>query len=74
MKQLIIYYLAICLPLAGIVYCIGNSKLFVVLLLIYRPVVDALRLIDKGVLEKKKWWTMLSPFAQTKWFCELYWK
>ncbi len=81
MKNLIIYYIVILLPLCvlfWILFSLDNSKLFIILLLIYgivfRPLIDAYRLIKKGVIQKKSWWKMFSPIAHVKWFRELYLK
>lgn len=59
-KNIFVYYLAILLPIPALVYLAKEkeSTVFVICffsyLLLYRPVVDRLRLLSKGVITMKE--------------------
>ena len=78
MKNLIIYYFTILIPLPILVWLAFSNKTnsFVILLLfyalVYRPIIDGYRLIEKGVISKKGFWELFIPFWSIKWFKELY--
>ena len=80
MKNTFLYYLAILLPLIAILlmaYTHYAVYTWVVLLLIYgviyRPLVDGVRLIQKGVIRKSEIWKLFVPFFyHGKWFKQLY--
>lgn len=82
MKNIYIYYMAILIPLILIVglitYDFISSTLFVILLmsyaLLYRPIVDGLRLVNKGLIGKEDIWKMIKPVKHIEYFNELYLK
>jgi hypothetical protein len=81
MKRFICYYFLILFPIffmLWIMFYINNSFIFVISLLIYtliyRFVVDANRMIYKGILQRKNWWKIYIPGYHLKWFSELYLK
>mgnify|MGYP001824085129 FL=1 len=82
MKNLFIYYLAILLPVAIILFLYGNEMIgftvFLVLiiayLLIYRTWTDGSRLAAKGIIRKEDRWKMMLPGMHMKHFRELYLK
>ncbi|MDX1333357.1 MAG: hypothetical protein R3252_10030 [Robiginitalea sp.] len=82
MKNLLIYYLAILLPVAAILYLSGKeiigSTTFLVLVityvLVYRTWTDGSRLAAKGIISKKERWKMMLPGMHMKHFTELYLK
>ena len=82
MKKIIIYYLAIVVPILLMVYLsksgIINSTIFVSLFffyaLIYRTYIDGKRLNEKGIIEKSEIWKMIIPGKRFKHFGELYFK
>ncbi|MFC3364467.1 hypothetical protein ACFOG5_14930 [Pedobacter fastidiosus] len=49
---------------------------FLVYALLYRPLVDGIRLVDLGLLKKAETWKMFigSPYYQIKYFMELYFR
>lgn len=82
MKDLVLYYLQILLPLP-LLYLVAksdNAWIFVILLFVYalayRPLVDGYRLYNKGVIKKsdikKSFYTSFS--WDIKYFKELYLK
>jgi hypothetical protein len=80
MKSLPVYFLAIATPLVALILLLitkGISSLTFALLLliwalIYRPITDGKRLIEKGVIQKKDIWKLFLPFYRYKWINELY--
>lgn len=75
MKKIIVYYLAILLPIPLLISASGSSKMFVVLLffyIFYRGFVDGQRLIEKGVLKSNQIWKAFIPFWCSRYFRELY--
>ena len=82
MKSLFIYYLAILLPVAVILFVYGKEMIgfttFLVLilayLLVYRTWTDGSRLAAKGIISKKDRWKMMLPGVHMKHFTELYLK
>jgi len=80
MKNLVIYYIAIIIPFAVIIYAgrvhAVNSLWFVFSLLIYvfvyRTLTDYFRLRSKNVIDRKHFWKILVPGARIKYFKELY--
>ncbi|KYG72993.1 hypothetical protein [Roseivirga echinicomitans] len=82
MKNLFIYYIAIFAPM---VLMIGLSKtdlvgpqlcveLFFFYFLVYRTVIDGIRLSTKNVIPKKDIWKMIIRGYHFKYFRELYLK
>jgi len=80
MKNLAIYYLAILVPF-GIIIWLGNINeisrtvfwaLLLIYLFIYRPFTDGLRLIDKGLIDKKEIWKLMIPGNHMKYSKDLY--
>jgi len=82
MKNLLVYYLSITIPLLGIFLLLKfqfiNSMTFAILMvlwaLIYRPITDGIRLIEKGIIQKNEIWKLFIPFWRNNWFRELYFK
>jgi hypothetical protein len=77
MKNLLIYYFSILLPLPLLVWSAFNDTLLFIFLLIsyiiYRRFTDSKRLIEKGLLSKKDAWKVfVIPFYSTYYFKELY--
>jgi hypothetical protein len=80
MKNSIVYYLAIFIPLI-ILYNLLKSDsidatLFVICLFIYafiyRNITDYFRLLSRHVIEKKDFWKLFIPGAKYKYFISLY--
>lgn len=80
MKNLIVYYAIIFIPLGLLLYFAKTKQLgsgcFVVLLFVYafifRAITDYARLRSKNVIEKKQFWRILIPGSRIKYFKELY--
>ena len=79
MKSLITYYLfAILIPILILAILIFNSFniiFFIFLLfyaLIYRPILDGIRLMKKGLLKKNEFWKLFVGYAHIRWFRKLY--
>lgn len=75
MKNLLIYYFQILLPIPLMVWTsTKNSKMFVMTLvfyLLYRYLIDGLKLYRNGIISNKE---RLYPFLSIKYFKELYFK
>ena len=78
MKKLIIFYIVILWPMVIIAWLIlahrANNNIllnFTNYILIYRPIVEAYKLIMMGVASKRDWKIYL-PFTHGKYFRELY--
>jgi len=82
MKSLLVYYLSITIPLLALILLVSfhsiDSITFVILLMIwafiYRPITDGMRLINKGIIQKKEFWKLFVPFRRYDWFMELYFR
>ena len=82
MRNLLVYYIAILLPLGILLLmyaegAIGSAVfflLFVAYLLIYRTWTDGTRLSSKGIITKEERWKMMLPGMHMKHFTELYLK
>ncbi len=81
MKNLLIYYIAILLPIPLIAWsAYHNGMVFLVLLLsyamIYRGFTDGKRLLEKRLIRKSDFWKVfVIPFwARGRYFIELYFK
>ncbi len=77
MKQLLIYYFSVFLPIPLLLWSAKNdSILFICLLIsyyIYRKIIDAKRLIDKKLIKQKDIWKIiLIPFYSSYFFKELF--
>ncbi len=76
MKNLILYYFAILLPIPLLVYfAMNNSIVFMVLLLsyaIYRGFVDGQRLLEKSIISKNEFWKAFIPFWCSRFYRQLY--
>lgn len=77
MKNLIIYYFAILLPMPLLILSAQiDSVMFTILLffyIIYRGIIDGKRLIEKGVIPKSDLWKMICiPLYSMYFFKELY--
>ena len=78
-KDLFNYYLwAMLVPISILVWLFEHQTgslpvtSLLVYCLIYRPILDSYRLIQKGVIQKKDTWKMFVVFGHIKWFKELY--
>jgi len=78
-KDLFNYYLwAMLVPISILVWFFEHQTgslpvtSLLVYCLIYRPILDSYRLIQKGVIQKKDIWKMFVVFGHIKWFKELY--
>lgn len=79
MKNIVLYYFVILLPLPFIIWAAKyDSLLFAGLLLayvIFRGFTDAQRLYEKNVIDKKQFWkAALIPFYASTYMKELYWE
>lgn len=76
MKNIIIYYFTILIPIPLLIWsAFNNSILFLVLIIgyaIFRGFVDGRRLTDKKLLDKNQSWKAFIPFWTSKYFKELY--
>lgn len=77
MKNILIYYFAILLPIPLLVWnAYHNSMTFFVLLMIYvtiyRSFVDGQRLIEKRIINKNELWKAFIPFWTSMHFRQLY--
>jgi len=80
MKNIIVYYSAILLPLLALIYLLDQNYnpgwwmigLFLSYPLIYRPLIDQWRLKSKGIIVKGSFWTALIPSFHRKYFRALY--
>ncbi len=79
MKNIFIYYLAFMIGPGILMYYLlsnENNVGFVIAILIYaliyRPIIDGLRLISKQVITKRQFWKLFIPFWHAKWMKELY--
>ena len=80
MKKLLLFYFLIIIPIPVIyaVYKIEVPVLALILILlyvlIYRPIIHGLRLQELGIIDKKEFWFLFSPFYSVKYFTNLYFK
>lgn len=77
LKNIFVYYSAILLPFAAIIYLAktGSPTFIAALLLyafLYRPMIDRYRLLAKGVITPVTFWKFYLPSIQVKYFKELY--
>jgi hypothetical protein len=80
MKNLIVYYATIFIPLGLLLYFAKtkqpDSAWFVGLLFFYafifRAIADYARLLSKDAIAKKQFWHILIPGSRIKYFKELY--
>lgn len=82
MKNLFVYYLVILVPI-GLIFFLNKADLisanvfvglFFFYLLVYRTIVDGIRLFNKNIIPKKDIWKMIIPGNHVKYFKELYLK
>jgi hypothetical protein len=80
MKNLIVYYLAIVLPIPLLIWISmsNNPILFTILILIYaipyRTLIDGIRLVNKGLIKWDKIWKLLIPGQRLEYTKDLYFK
>lgn len=75
MKNIILYYLAILLPIPFMVVFSENSIMFISLFvayLFYRGFVDGQRLIEKNIIDKSELWKVFIPFWHSQFYRQLY--
>lgn len=77
MKDLIVYYFAIVLPLP-LIYLFAINRMynlfgiFLFIYLIYRGIIDGRRLINKGLIDSSQHWKAFIPLWTSQYFKELY--
>lgn len=78
LKNVFLYYVSILAPFMALIY-FGremHSNIFVICfftyLLLYRPVIDRIRLIDKGIITREKAFRFYFPGVHYYYFKELY--
>lgn len=81
MKNLLVYYFAILLPIPIMVWSAfsNHAQLFTFLLLfyafVYRGFTDSIRLVEKGLIKKNEAWKIfVNPFFRRNFFKQLYFK
>jgi hypothetical protein len=79
MKNILVFYLFILVPFAGILYLLlSGSKigvwLLVVYAIVYRPITDGARLVQKGIIKWKEVPKLFIPWFYADVFKELYFK
>lgn len=76
MKNILIYYISIFLPLPLLIGSLSyDSMIFFVLLIsyvIYRGFIDGQRLIEKELINKNELWKAFIPFWSSRYFRQLY--
>jgi positive regulator of sigma E activity len=80
MKKLLLFYVAILVPLLLIYWfsTLDQSKswlivgLIIFYALIYRTYIDGMRLVEKQVLAKSEIWKVMIPGTRIRYFRELY--
>ena len=77
MKNIAVFYVAVLIPIPLIIYSFSFDNLLLAFYalalyaLAYRPVIDYLRLLSKGV-SKEPFWKLYIPLFRVKYFRELY--
>ncbi|MEI6277650.1 MAG: hypothetical protein WCP08_16750 [Prolixibacteraceae bacterium] len=80
MRPIVVYYLAILLPIPLLIWIsqTGNSTWFAVLLLIYaipyRTFTDGFRLVDKNLMKWNEIWKLWLPWKYRELLIELYFR
>ncbi|NQX82461.1 MAG: hypothetical protein HRT66_10770 [Flavobacteriaceae bacterium] len=81
MKNIYIYYIALLVPMAILIYLMRTDpyssitiSLFFFYLLVYRTYIDGKRLAEKGIIRNKDIWKMIIPGMRTKHARELYFR
>lgn len=80
MKNILVYYLAILIPIALLFWIVkaGNTGWFAVLILIYalpyRWITDGYRLVVKGKMTWSETWKLFIPWLRFNYTRELYFK
>lgn len=77
MKNLLVYYFQIILPLPFIYWSASTNRMFLFIslllfYLIYRCITDYYRLLNKKLITKKDFLKTLIPFWNIKFFKEMY--
>ena len=80
MKNSIVYYLTIFIPLIILFYLLKSDKIdptFFLLYLfiyafVYRIITDYFRLLSRHIIQKKDFWKLFIPGARYKYFFSLY--
>lgn len=77
MKNILIYYFAIILPIPLIIFISKDNSIFFAMMLlfyiVFRGFIDGQRLIEKNVIEKNDLWkSVLIPFWSSRFFKQLY--
>jgi hypothetical protein len=80
MKNIIVYYIAIILPIGLLVWLAitGNTSWFAILLLTYlipyRMIIDGMRLVEKNQMKWSEIWKLFIPWMRYDYFRELYFR
>jgi hypothetical protein len=80
MKNIILFYVALILPMAALGIATKlhyiNSTTFVIGLFaycfVYHPFISGLRLVSKGIIDRKNLWNYFIPWGSGKYFKALY--
>ena len=77
MRHTFLYYLFVFLPVPALYWvAVKNPLLFLLSLAIYgflyRPIVDANRLIARGVIREEQFFEIFHPKSQVKYFRQLF--
>lgn len=78
MKNIIIFYTIILIPIPIMFYLAKNNHLnsfflmLIIYILIYRPLTDGIRLYSKGIIKKSEIWKLLIPFFRWKLIKKIY--
>lgn len=81
MKNLIIYYLFILIPIVALVWLFNSGEIgisffaisILIYSLVYRTILDGMRLVVKNIIPKNDIWKMIIPGKRFIYFKELYW-
>ena len=80
MKNILVFYLAVFIPIAVLVYCglihaISNTQFFFGMLsycFIYHPLISGMRLIQLNKIEASQFWKTFIPGWNWKFFSSLF--
>jgi len=75
MKNLLIYYFLVLLPIPLLILALYDATLFSILLIFYifyRSFIDGQRLLDKKLINKREFWKNFIPFWRAKFYRQLY--
>lgn len=81
MKNLLLYYLFILIPIIALVWLFSSGVIdttflsisILIYAVVYRTIIDGMRLAARNILPKKHIWKMIIPGKRYTYFKELYW-